>query len=149
METRCLWYVGLLVALVAGCQSDPVSPNSKAIGYKPTAPASSKTASSGKKHEGQQASYSRPVESSDASDDPSALEKLTSGTKGMFSRAGQALSPTSGRAESKNGWATPSRQAQAKKKKPKKPSAFYTWLHPEPKQPRTLKEWMSQERLDP
>jgi hypothetical protein len=147
VKTRCLRYVGIFVALAAGCQTTNVAPSSKAIGYKPTAPSSSKTAGSEKPHEGQQTTYSAPLAASDASDDPSALEKLSSGTKGFFSRAGEALTPTKSTAASKSTWGSSSQQA--KKKKPKKPSAFYTWLHPEPKQPRTLKEWMSQDRLDP
>ena len=155
MKTRCLWYVGLVVALVAGCQSTAVAPSTKALGYKPTSPPSAKTAQSaktaaaGKPHEGQQIGYSAPLAASDTSDDPSALEKLSTGTRGVFSRAGQALTPKSSSTTGKSaGWGSSSRQAK-KQKKPKKPSALYTWLHPEPKQPRTLKEWMAQERLDP
>ena len=157
MKTPRLWYIGMVVALVAGCQTTDVVPRTKPLAYKPDKQSSAKTAAAGKQHEGQQTGFSAPLAApkasndSDASDDPSTLEKLSTGTQGIITRAGQALSPKNNNALGKSGISSSSsRQTQSKKqKKPKKPSAFYTWLHPEPKRPRTLTEWMAQPRLDP
>jgi hypothetical protein len=100
---------------------------------------------------GQKTGYSAPVAESKAADEPSALEKLSEGTQGVFTRAGQAWSPKSTTSSTKSaGGSSSTRKSQAKtQKKASKPSALYRFFHPEPKQPKTLMEFMEQPRLDP
>ncbi len=157
MNTLQFMYVVVALAGMLGCQATPTTPRNKPTAFKPAGESPAAAGAKNSQYAGQKTGYTAPVvesthaaESKDA-DDPSALEKLSEGTQGIFTRAGQALSPKSSATSAKStGGGSSTRKSQAKKqKKPSKPSALYRFFHPEPKQPKTLMEFMEQPRLDP
>lgn len=78
------------------------------------------------------------------------LGRLDTSTKKMAAAVTHPLEPKPSQAQAK-ARATANdkhkRATAAKRRKPRERSPFMAWLFPEPKEPVTLKEWLSQDRV--
>lgn len=87
----------------------------------------------------------------DARDDDSFSGRFKTGATQLTEAATKPLDPTYWQQRQQEKAIAKKREQQqqaaaAKRRKPAQKSAFMAWLFPEPKQPRTLSEWLSQER---
>lgn len=83
-------------------------------------------------------------------DDDTFTGRLETSTRQLTETVSKPLDPTYWQQERQKSQAAKrlkQQQAAAAKKRQKR-SAFMNWLFPEPKQPRTLSEWLSQDRPD-
>lgn len=83
-------------------------------------------------------------------DDDTFTGRLETSTRQLTETVSKPLDPTYWQQERQKSQAKKrlkQQQAAAAKKRQKR-SPFMTWLFPEPKQPRTLSEWLSQDRPD-
>jgi ABC-type sugar transport system substrate-binding protein len=84
-------------------------------------------------------------------DDDTFFGRLTSSTRQAAETVSKPLDPTYWQQKQQQSQLAKQQkkkqEAQAKRRKVQPPrSAFMEWLFPEPKKPRTLSEWLSQER---
>ena len=83
-------------------------------------------------------------------DDDTFTGRLETGTRQLTEKVSKPLDPNYWQQERQKSQAAKrlKQQQEAAAKQRRKPprSAFMAWLFPEPKQPRTLSEWLSQDR---
>lgn len=87
----------------------------------------------------------------EARDDDTFTGRLKTGTMQFTESASKPFDPTYWQQRQQEKAVAKQREQQqqaagAKRRKPAQRSAFMAWLFPEPKHPRTLSEWLSQER---
>jgi hypothetical protein len=87
-----------------------------------------------------------------ARDDDTFTGRLETGTRQLTETVSKPLDPTYWQQERQKSQAKKrlkqQQQAAAEKQRKKPRSGFMAWMFPEPKQPRTLSEWLSQDRPD-